>query len=52
MELGYVTVDGDYGVGVLTFPPDKLTTEQWENLADLHDSDRYDYVVSVLRHES
>jgi hypothetical protein len=47
----YVTGNGEWYSGeeaVLTFAPDALTPEQWDILAELHDSDRFDYAHAIL----
>lgn len=44
----FVTIDGEYGVGVLTFPESALSDGQWDTMITLHSSDRFDYVKSIL----
>ena len=48
----FVTTDGDYGVGVITFDEDDLTTDQWEDVSEMSPEDRYDYVQAVLSSDS
>jgi hypothetical protein len=44
----FVTTDGEYGVGVITFEEDDLTQDQWEDVSEMSPADRYDYVEAVL----
>lgn len=44
----FVTTDGEYGVGIITFDEDALSQDQWEDLSELPSGDRYDYVEAVL----
>jgi hypothetical protein len=48
MAKAFVTADGDYGVGVVVFDEDDLTTDQWEDVSNLFELDRYDYVEAIL----
>lgn len=49
MAQAFVTPDGEYGVGgLLSFDEYALTSDQWDDVADLSASDRYDYVEAVL----
>lgn len=48
MAKGFVTIDGDYGIGVITFEEHELTQDQWEDLSEMIESDRYDYVEAIL----
>lgn len=47
-EKDYVTADGDYGVGVITFDSDLLTDEQYDLFTEMSSSDRPSYVVAIL----
>jgi len=47
-EKDYVTADGEYGVGVITFDSADLTDKQYDLFTELHDSQRLDYVLSIL----
>ena len=44
----YVTADGEYGVGVITFDSADLTDKQYDLFTELHHSERPDYVLSIL----
>jgi hypothetical protein len=46
----FVSYDGDYSsdADILLFNQDDLTPEQWETVAELGDSSRYEYVRAVL----
>jgi hypothetical protein len=48
MAKAFVTADGDYGVGVVVFDEDDLTTDQWEDVSNLFELDRDDYVEAIL----
>lgn len=47
-EGSYVTADGEYGEGVITFDSDLLTDEQFELFTEMHHSDRAPYVTAIL----
>ena len=47
-DSAFVSMDGEYGQGVVVFEPDLLTDKQWENVADMSSSDRAMYVVAIL----
>lgn len=47
-ERDYITADGEYGAGVLTFDGDLLTGEQFSLMMEMHATDRAPYVVSIL----
>ena len=49
--MAWVTNDGEYngGSAILEFDHDTLTTEQWENLENMADSDRYEYVDAIIK---
>lgn len=50
--LGWVAEDGSYGTGeVVTFNVSFLTDSQWEELSNLRDSERYNYVMSLVMKE-
>lgn len=46
---GWVAEDGSFGNGpIIMFEPSRLTDKQWEILADLNDSEKFEYVEAVL----
>jgi hypothetical protein len=47
-DAAFVSMDGEYGHGVVVFEPDLLTDRQWENVADMSSLDRAMYVVAIL----
>ena len=47
-DSAFVSMDGEYGQGVVVFEPDLLTDQQWENVADMSSLDRAMYVVAIL----
>lgn len=47
-DAAWVSMDGEYGQGVVVFDPDELTDDQWEKLTDMHDGDRAEYVVAII----
>ena len=48
MAKAFVTLNGEYGVGVLAFDEHDLTQDQWEDVTNLFELDRYDYVEAIL----
>ena len=48
--MAWVTNDGEYNGSslVLEFDYDSLTPQQWTNLEDMADTDRYEYVEAIL----
>lgn len=50
-DKAFVTMDGDYGQGVVVFDPDGLTDRQWENVTDMRDNDRAVYIVAILNND-
>ena len=50
-DKAFVTMDGDYGQGVVVFDPDALTDNQWENVTDMRDNDREVYIVAILNND-
>ena len=48
-DAAYVSMDGNYGQGVVVFEPDLLTDEQWEKVTDMNDNDRAIYIVAILQ---
>ena len=48
-DAAYVSMDGNYGQGVVVFEPDLLTDEQWEKVTDMNDNDRPVYIVAILQ---
>ena len=51
-QSAWVTEDGSCGFGeVILFDPDKLTDEQWENLNEMRDNNKYGYVYAILNNE-
>jgi hypothetical protein len=51
--MAWVTNDGEYNGSslVLAFDVDDLTQKQWENLEDMADVDRYEYVEAILNED-
>lgn len=46
---GWVAEDGSFGNGnIILFDASRLTDKQWEILADLNDSEKFDYVEAIL----
>jgi len=51
-QMSYVTADGNYGSDeVLVFPYNTLTEQQWEQLNQMHESDRLPYVEAIINGE-
>lgn len=48
--MAWVSTDGSYGGDddIITFDGNRMTDMQWERLADIVDSDKYDYVKNIL----
>ena len=48
--MAWVTNDGEYNGSsdVLVFDYDQLTPEQWDNLENMSDSLRFEYVDAIL----
>jgi hypothetical protein len=48
--MAWVTNDGEYSGSsvIVEFEYDDLTSEQWENLENMNDSDRYDYAKAII----
>jgi hypothetical protein len=48
--MAWVTNDGEYNGSsvVLEFKFDQLTPNQWNNLEEMADVDRYEYVSAIL----
>lgn len=44
----FVTADGEYGEGVITFDGQDLTGKQFELLTEMHPTDRLGYVLAIL----
>lgn len=50
--LAYVTEDGNYGSDkLILFSTDALTAEQWENLSNLGDNSKFEYVSAIMNGE-
>jgi len=50
--MAYVSSDGNWGGDYpIIFEPDDLTTEQWQMLSDMTDSDRYEYVLAIIEND-
>ena len=47
-DAAWVSMDGEYGQGVVLFDSDELTDDQWEKLTEMSDGDRATYVVAIL----
>lgn len=48
--MAWVTNDGEYNGSsvILEFKFDQLTENQWHNLEEMSDVDRYEYVSAIL----
>jgi hypothetical protein len=48
--MAWVTTDGEYNgsSSVIQFDDEALTVQQWQNLEEMADSDRYQYVEAIL----
>lgn len=44
----FVTADGEYGEGVITFDGQDLTGKQYGLLTEMHPTDRLGYVLSIF----
>ena len=51
-DAAWVSMDGEYGQGVVVFESDALTDEQWEKVSDMHPADRATYIVAVMQDDS
>lgn len=50
--MSYVSADGNYGSDeIYVFPSKALTSEQWEILIGLHDSEKIHFVHAVIEGE-
>ena len=47
-DAAWVSMDGEYGQGIVVFDSDELNDDQWEKLTDMSDSDRAVYVGAIL----
>lgn len=47
-DAAWVSMDGEYGQGIVVFDSDELTDEQWELVTDMHPADRAVYIVAVI----
>ena len=47
-EKDFVTADGEFGVGVMTFDSADLTDKQYNLFTEMHSSERLEYVVAIL----
>lgn len=51
--MAYVSSDGNYGSDdALMFDYSDLTPQQWSNLGEVSDSDRYEYVFLIMNNEA
>ena len=50
-DKAFVSMDGDYGQGIVVFDPDALTDRQWENVTDISANDRAVYIVAILNND-
>lgn len=50
-DKAFVSMDGDYGQGIVIFDPDALTDRQWENVTDMNANDRAVYIVAILNND-
>ena len=45
----WVTVGGEYGQGMFkAFPPEDLTDDQWDDIVNMSEGSRYNYVSAIL----
>ena len=51
-DAAWVSMDGEYGQGVVVFESDALTDEQWEKVSDMHPADRATYIVAVVQDDA
>lgn len=53
-NVGYVTYDGHYGAeaDLLMFDSNALTQKQWDNLGELDDNSRFEYVEAIFNNKS
>jgi len=51
-DAAWVSMDGEYGQGVVVFESDALTDEQWEKVSDMVAPDRPTYIVAVLQDDT
>lgn len=48
-NVGWVTGYGEFGTNkVLVFEPKQLTKRQWRIVNEMHETDRYGYIQSIL----
>jgi hypothetical protein len=51
--MAYVSSDGNYGGDYpIVFEQDDLTAEQWDILTEMHDNDRYEYVLAIIEKDT
>ena len=51
-DAAWVSMDGEYGQGVVVFESDALTDEQWEKVSDMAPADRATYIVAVVQDDA
>ena len=50
--MAWVSAEGSYGGDdVINFDSNALTNEQWERVTDISDSDRFEYIKSILEED-
>lgn len=51
--MAWVTNDGEYNGSslVIEFDTDTLNDQQWSNLEEMADTDRYEYVEAILAND-
>jgi hypothetical protein len=48
--MAYVSQDGSYGTSeIIVFDTNELSNEQWDELDELGDSQRYNFVADILK---
>jgi hypothetical protein len=52
-NVGWVTNFGEFGTNaVLVFEPEMLTKRQWRIVNEMHETDRYNYIRSIIDQDS
>lgn len=48
-EAGWVTDIGEFGTNkIIVFKSDQLTAHEWDVVNDMHESDRYAFILAAL----
>ena len=50
-DAAWVSMDGEYGQGIVVFDSDEINDDQWEKLTDMHGADRATYVVAIINED-